>query len=60
MDDLITCECGSKEFQIVEVIQISKFWRQEYSVVYGFERKPNFVKSALKLKCEKCGKYYGE
>lgn len=60
MDDLITCECGSKEFQLREVVQISKFWLNEYTVTYGFERKPNFAKSVLKLQCNKCGKYYGE
>jgi hypothetical protein len=60
MEDLITCKCGSNQFVLVEIAKISKFWQNEYTITYGFERKPNFAQSTLKLKCEKCGKYFGE
>ena len=59
--NLMTCkECGSIEFERVEVVKVTAFYEKEYSSE-GFERaNPNFFSVAIKLRCHKCGKLYGE
>lgn len=56
---LMTCECGCTQFELVEIVEVLKFFDGEYKG--GFtERKPTFFTTLLKLKCISCSKLYKE
>lgn len=55
----MTCSCGCTQFEMIEIVEITKFYEQEYK--NGFtERRPSFFSTLLKMKCISCGKFYKE
>jgi hypothetical protein len=59
MEPLIQClKCESTEFEIVHVVQITKWWDQEYKGFFSREPTPNT--KVTKLRCAKCGVFYKE
>lgn len=59
--NLITCKCGSTNWELERSFQFANFWEKEYDKEKGFtEREPGFISKTVKLKCVSCSKYLGE
>lgn len=56
--NLFTCQCGSIEFEMIDVVKVSSFFEPEYDK--GFSRAPTTVEGYKKLRCINCGKFYKE
>jgi hypothetical protein len=57
--NLIVCDCGSDEFEMVTTVRVTKFFDNEYQKGKGFiNRRPSFLTETVRLKCIKCNKFY--
>lgn len=56
---LIQCECGSTSFELIKVVEVTKFFEKEYKGAF-IERIPTFFSEQYKLRCHNCGVLFNE